>query len=697
MNELSLTDIDLGPSRGDLPLAERERVSLLEMSCERIERTPYNDIVRMFEVCGGEVGCSPATMKRKYYAWRNAGKRWEVLANQSMLYRKAFRAGIKHPGFQAFFCELVAASQRKTRPAVRKLYRIWDNRSEQIPGYENFPGWPNRPAGWSEKNLNRILRERRLEIQVVREGTFAIQPLMDQVLTTRVGSQAGQYYVFDDNKIDALVACGNQVVTPLQLVCQDVATGKIVSWGMMPRLKRKNPKPGEGKHMGLNERYMRMFVAGVLANIGFNEDTGVTFIVEHGTAAIRGPFEEVLTRLYKGKVKIRRSGMVQKEQVIFHGTGKGNFKFKAGLESTFNLTANEWSQHLPSPTGHDRTEPEWLAGLRDTELKLLKDQEALEITDPVRAAALLHFMPTFQQVAQDIAWRVYDLINSRTDHELEGYEKMGLVTVEVRLSEELPWQDISKLDKEDAAYLLARSGRDPHTLQKVRRLSPAEAWDRMTAVQAPLRKATQAEVIEMLFADCSRPAKVMGSYIHVKRKEMGAEVLHYPSTIVDMKGHEVRLYHGQKVYVMDNVFDSGSLYIADKDGRVLGKSTLQQRVALHDEAAIRKALGTKKKRNAQAMQESKVIQAKRTEDILRTKIYNHAVLNGAPLSLEDHVDVQAEVNERTLSPSQKAAITRRRNAANEEEMNLLVDRDPVAVGAPADDGGEDDADMTLLL
>lgn len=78
----------------------------------------------------------------------------------------------------------------------------------------------------------------------------------------------------------------------------------MVHWGMMPRMMRQ-----DGTHAGLTERYMRMFVAGLLANVGINTSRGTILVVENGTAAIRAHMEQVLLDLFDGAVKVHRSGM----------------------------------------------------------------------------------------------------------------------------------------------------------------------------------------------------------------------------------------------------------------------------------------------------------------------------------------------------------------------------------------------------
>ena len=96
---------------------------------------------------------------------------------------------------------------------------------------------------------------------------------------------------------------------------------------------------------------------------------------------------------------------------------------------------------------------------------LLKKQGYLEIRDPDRAATLRHLMPTFEQLTTDIAWRVYDAFNDRTDHALEGWERMGLVVPMVRLSTDGDWITLTdSIPEADRHTLLNMAARDPERL-----------------------------------------------------------------------------------------------------------------------------------------------------------------------------------------------------------------------------------------
>lgn len=632
MNELST--IEGLPGWEALPAEERLKVRKLHAACREIAAAPnkmaaYKLAAQAMKDAGHPM--SWQSVQRKFLAWQTSGSLL-ALADLRMAGMRPTRARVKHPGFVAYWTELQTRCQRNGGQAYPLLLDIWRKKSEVIPGYEGWPGHPQIPVGWSKKNLMRI-KPAALEARVMREGVKAAAPLLPMVLTTRVGMEAGEYYVSDDNWVDAHVICGKQIVRPLQLGCLDIATGKMVHWGMMPRMMRQ-----DGTHAGLTERYMRMFVAGLLANVGINTSRGTTLVVENGTAAIRAHMEQVLLDLFDGAVKVHRSGMEGKTQALlrgYEGRQGGNPRGKAHLESVWNLTANIWSSCLPAPSGHDRTEPEWLAGLMKEQKALLKKQGYLEIRDPDRAAMLRHLMPTFEQLTTDIAWRVYDAFNNRTDHALEGWERMGLVVPMVRLSTDSDWITLTdSIPEADRHTLLNMAARDPERLVSSRRLSPAEAWNLKLQHQPPLRKATQWEIVDLLSRDLAVKTVVKGSYIILQNKAVSMDRLYYPASIVTPEGYQRILPSGMDVWVMLNMFDDQHLYIIDEKGRCLGMSMLQQRAPYYDEDQVRAAMGRKKKATAATLQETRVHHARKEAAIVGTRLYNRQVAKGAPITVQ---------------------------------------------------------------
>lgn len=632
MNELSI--IEGLPGWDALPAEERLKVRKLHAACREIAAAPnkmaaYKMAAQVMRDAGHPM--SWQSVQRKFLAWQMSGSLL-ALADLRMAGMRPTRARVKHPGFVAYWTELQTRCQRNGGQAYPMLLDIWRKKTEVIPGYEGWPGHPQIPVGWSKKNLMRI-KPAALEAKVMREGIKAAAPLLPMVLTTRVGMEAGEYYESDDNWLDTYVICGKQIVRPLQLGCLDIATGKMVHWGMMPRMIR-----ADGTHTGLTERYMRMFIAGLLANVGINTNRGTTLVVENGTAAIRSHMEQVLLDLFDGQVRVKRSSMEGKSQALlrgYEGRQGGNPRGKTHLESEWNLTANFWSSHLPAPSGHDRTEPEWLTGLMKEQKALLKKQGYLEIRDPDRAAMLRNLMPTFEQLTTDIAWRVYDAFNSRTDHALEGWDRMGLVVPMVRLSTDSDWITLTdSIPEADRHTLLNMASRDPERLVSSRKLSPAEAWNLKLQHQSPLRKATQWEIVDLLSRDLAVKTVVKGSYIVLQHKAVSMDRLYYPASIVTPEGYQRILPSGMDVWVMLNMFDDQHLYIIDDKGRCLGMSTLQQRAPYYDEEQVRAAMGRKKKATSAALQTTRVNHARKEAAIIGTRLYNHQVTQGTPTTVK---------------------------------------------------------------
>lgn len=655
-----LTTVEGIPGWAELPAEQRAQVRALHAACKVIAGTSYKNIIQAYKeaalsMSSRGIKISWQTVQRKYTAWRDSGS-LSALVDKRYLANKPSRARTSDPAFLAYWYALQTRCQRNGGQAYEILCRIWRNKEEVIPGYEDWPSWPSLPIGWSKANLMRR-KPNRLELTVMRQGISAAASLTEMVLTTRVGVEAGEFYVSDDNWLDTYVVCGKQIVRPLQLGCIDIATGKMVHWGMMPRLMRDN-----GTHMGLSESYMRQFVAALLSNVGINTGKGTTLVVENGTAAIRQAMEEKLLSIFGGAVTVHRSGLEGKQQALLRGycgQAHGNPRDKTRLESVWNLAANLWSSWLPAPSGHDRTPPEWIAGMKKEQEQLLKAQGYLEIKDPARVAMLRHLMPTFEQLTTDWAWRVYDAFNSRTDHNLEGWERMGLVVPQVRLSTDSEWITLSdSIPEEDRMMLLQMSSRDPERLQRARRMSPAEAWDTMTRRQSPLRRATQWEVVDLLSQDMAVKTQVQGAYIVLKNKAISADRYYYPSTIITPEGYERRLPSGMDVYVMPNIFDDKHLYLIDDRGRILGMATLQQRAPYYDQDAVRSAMGRKRQANAAALQETRVHHARKEAAIVETRIYNNAVAKGLPVTIPALLDAEQHDSDITPTPSEKRTITR---------------------------------------
>ena len=102
-------------------------------------------------------------------------------------------------------------------------------------------------------------------------------------------------------------------------------------------------KESTGRRTKLTEREFRWFVVAYLTTVGYRQDTGTTFIVEHGTASIRADFERRIQLATGRKVMVDRGGIAGQPAYagMFEGQARGNFQFKAALERARVLVRNE--------------------------------------------------------------------------------------------------------------------------------------------------------------------------------------------------------------------------------------------------------------------------------------------------------------------------------------------------------------------
>lgn len=688
-----ITRLEDLPMWAQLPSLERLKVRLLLSACREIAAATNRDAA--YKAAAEHISrqtqttISWQTVQRKFLAWHKTGS-VAPLVDYRHRTGKASTTRTSDPRFLSYWYALLARSQRNSGQAYESLLQIWRRKTEVIPAYEDWSGWPQLPPGWSKKNMLKK-RPARVEISVMREGIKSSAHLLAQVLTTRVGCEAGQFIVSDDNWLDTFVIAGKQIVRPLQLACVDIATGKLLHWGMMPRLMQ-----ADGKHAGLSERYMRMFIAGLLATVGINTGKGTVLVVENGTAAIRDAMEQALLRLYDGMVTVKRSPMEGTMQALaqgFGGRAGGNPRSKAHVESLWNLTSNHYSSLLPAPSGHDRKEPEWGYGLKQEQLAILKSQGYLEITDPARALMLRNFMPTFEQLTGDLIWQVYDRLNSRTDHALEGWERAGYVIPMVRYSSAGEWIELNDtIPAEHRHALITMASGDPHNLMSVRRMSPNEAWDMCMRRQSPMRKATQMEIVDLLTPDLATKTRVRGAYIVIQNREIAGEKLQYESTITTPDGYKRQLDSGTDILVIQNILSPNQLYVIDDKGRCLGRAPLAQRAAYYDTDAIKAAMGHKKHLVSAALQPARVHNARHEAEIIETRLINQAITSGVELDPASLIEADQSLRDITPTPGQRSASTRRRNAVTSSDIAAAL----APVSAPIYESDEDSrADINI--
>ncbi|HUS37341.1 MAG TPA: hypothetical protein VM680_18485 [Verrucomicrobiae bacterium] len=608
----------------------------------------------------GVRGYSAESIARKYYSYVASEGDWTVVLDRAKA-GPAFWNADAQVGLPADFIEfwksLCERNQRKIAPAWRDLTRIWKT-GRDIAGnvYKKIPGYPDwnlkssvlspqsspLPSGWSQANLTRHASDA-FELAIARQGREAAAQFSRKVFTTRAGLRVGQFYLFDDQEYDTKVTFVSPSgrltpgARPVGLNVLDLHSACCVAWGMKPVLI-----DDEGvKKKGL-ERYMPFLVAHVLCNLGYcgvqrhagaaragQPFEGTTLVIESGSATLRDPFIERLITATQGSVIVHKgqTSNTPGHPGQFEGPSKGNPRFKAHIESFFNLVRNEMAS-LPSATGLDRDHaPAELYGRDQYHNRLVKAAARLS---PERAALLKSPHLTYAQFL-DIARDVYSAINNRTDHDLEGWEKSGHVLKEMFVdlgSGAAPLSDNAwnSFSPEERAILQSR------IQSRARKLSPQEVWQ---GGATALQKLGMEMLPHLLGPDLGEERRVVHGYITVEDKDLDTEPFRFPCAAGE----------GAKFLCYQNPFNPDVLVLANAQGAYVGQLNQQDIPRRDDVAAVQAQI------KYAAAEEAKRIApvAARAMPLAEAKrdLHNHnrAVLNGQPVTAEE-IDAAAQLRER---------------------------------------------------
>lgn len=537
------------------------------------------------------MGVSYPTARRKWDCAKTCG--WRGLVDQRRIVRAA-ESNVPD-GFWEFWRALCEKEGRSCRMAYKRIIDMW-RIGHPLPGYEVNPpaDVSGFPLGLSYANCMRHVSPRR-DLKAMRIGGLAAKSDTDMVLTTRVGLPVGKIYMFDDQWHDDEVifeGVNRQVLRPLEMNCQDVASACKIAYGLRPRFVRD-----DGTHQQLCELDMRLLVTSVLLNQGYRPD-GTLLVVEGGTATIRrnSPFESALDAVTGGAVRIVRGRTSVAPVVLggWPGPAKGNFRLKASLESLHGLDHNALGL-IPGQTGSNSREnrPEKLSAIERYTAGVLKQVEALPKERAAEIMQKLQFELMQWKDYETIVGDIYRWISLRTDHDLEGWEENGWTTQEWRDSPEdgrwLPAAMLTKLPPEKREMVLARIAQPG--CKRIRRLAPLEVWKSGSRDLVRLRP----EHVPLLLGHDLAVTRTMdrhGCFKFEGQDYGGGNAIIYPARrITNVLGQEIVLDPRQKYRTFPNPFDLGRLFVCDMEMRFLGFARRQIGVSRADLEAIHKAIG----------------------------------------------------------------------------------------------------------
>lgn len=619
------------------------------------------------------------TVRTKFHALRRSGGDWRTLINRA----KERDDGNRVPDpIVEEYARLTEGNQRKSKPAHREMMRRW-RRGELA----HLP-WPELddrglPKGCSYDNLQRRLRaqgRRGFELAAMREGLgAALGEFGPQVLTTRVGLWVGSHYIPDDVKRDlkVLMLSGKEACIQ-ELGVLDLYSGDRFAVHRRPQFER-----ADGTKDSLKEREMRFLFAHIFRNIGYSP-RGTEIPAEKGTAAVRKALAKFFHDHSGGKITVREPGIIGKVQAIagYFGRGGGNPRHKARLEAHHNLIHNE-AAHLPAPTGHDRTPPEWLHGIQAITGDVIKE---LCTGDAKRAQLMI--APTLEYwQACALLREIDDLIAWRTDHELEGWIECGHTLVEWRrdvLGDEwLSPEQFLALDNGQRQMLVTAAELMP-ALRRARKLAPREVFGAGMKDLVTLPDA----VIALMFCDrelgddLRRPKQLTAAgMIEIEDAEIAPEAMLFEGTLTAPDGGSYRLAERTKYGVVVSPFEAGAksvLWVYGPRGEFLGTAARRMRSNPHDTAGIERQLGQR---------------AHEIRTLLTPLKDRHA---GAAAEIEAIVEHNRQVLESDTPADRATAKQEQRTQEKAVQIGRIV-REAQAVPAGAGEAGAaDDAEAWTL-
>jgi len=522
------------------------------------------------------------TLRRKFYAFKKHGLAGlidrRICGPQAWNTRRTSGLSPQDKNLVKKYCE---DSKRGNKAAIRQLLADW--RKGVVTSSAPLDTVTGYPVGWSERNLLRAAPTK-FEIKAARIGRVAASAHRELVYTTRANLWVGSHYLFDDMWHDHECNCLARLLRgrPLEFHALDLYSANKFAWGMRLRVDK-----GDGTMEGLKGADMRFLLAFVLRNFGYSP-RGTILVAEHGTAAISDQIEKLLAEATGGLVTVERSGMTGAAAAAhqYAGRSKGNFRFKAALESLGNLIHNEMG-FLPGQTGKDRNDaPEGQYGLQKYNDALLA---AVSQLAPERAAMLRWPILTIQQF-QMIAGEIYARINARTEHRLEGW---------------------------DMNYV-------PDTRRGgMRRMAPVEVFNRGRRELIPL----EPEVIAMILGvDAAEPRTVRNGKIEIEGSEVTGDTLRYRATA---------LREGEKYQAVLNPYLPDELHVFDGKGRFVAVCPRIWSEDRADVEAVERAMGTSKKVEADLLAPLRARHLKQAREKLAMHEHNAAVLSGGPVTPEE--------------------------------------------------------------
>lgn len=667
-----------------LPISQR---TAMHQWCDALTAMPGWDcrsmearIQRLAEV----MHTTPKTARRMYGYSINGkvlqdGRRiygWRVFCD----FRKCSVAGIKGvPEATALWMRqsLDEFKGRKNckKQAYNRCVSTW-KMGAPIPGYATPPpsGPGGVPEGWSYSNFCMLVRQPKYTQTLAHTGHKAAAKYAFDVPMTRVGLEVGQYYMLDDSWLDFKVkrSLKSDPLRLLELCALDLYSGSKFCYG----LKAESIDDETGVRKRLQDRDMRFLTAAMFSLHGYRKIGGTTLICESGTAKVKEDIAKALFDNTSGAITVE-TGSVRGCPAFpgyYAGRRGGNPRFKAALESRFNLDRNATALLVGQVSNNERVSaPDELHGREECDEAILKALKGLQLA-PEKVEMLRWNFLLFSQ-ASDLIANIYAHLEGRTEHDLEGYEEAGLVTGEVRLDPRSPhWTP---------TYALPAATPDQYAaLQALMRIDGCFRLRKMSPCETFTRGSTGLAKIPMSLL----PA-IIGQDLAVERKlndhggftfedaAISPAPLRFVGLAKDVNEREILLRHDETYLTFLNPFDPRYLLVCDARTRYIGRCLRVNKVSRSNAPELHEAMGRAAHHNAAVAREFLARNAERADILQDDQAHNAAILAEAP-----------------VTPDEKAEQRARDRAIRKMDVETLLDEgergdaaEPVGVTVGADD------------
>jgi hypothetical protein len=561
---------------------------------------------------------------------RAKGQPKAFLTFWQQIYLRHHREGTLKTGWE----ELIARLNRWRR----------GDASAAIPGYDrpprNQPG-KHHPAGWSYANLTRFEPDG-LTKSFVRQGRKSAKKLMHMVYHTRVGLRVGQVYMLDDQHHDVEVVFGNVTCRPLSFNVLDLLSGADIAQGYQAS------KDAHGNTIGLKEEQAWWLMLHVLSTHGYRED-GTDIVVELGTATLRDELAQGLLQATRGAVRVRKGGVdnAALKGFVIAGRAAGNPNWKAARESWFNLLRNR-SSMLIGAVGKDRAHaPEEL----DRKRRLV---EKMFLAVPEHRRSLLSLNTLFltdRQFFEMIGTTelgIIGAINSRIDHELEGWEACGFTRTEYNIAGLLGmgegferWENLEHLQQhmlslpapqQEALSTFVRG--HSTELMRTRRLSPLEVWHEGRKELTRLSPWTWNVVMPARMAR-KMTARPNREFV-IDDASLSPDRLRYDARCFNADNREIILRPGDEVLLYVNPFDTREVLCCGTNGKAIGiLHQIQKGHQLADDPITLQRLGRVREMNADLEAGIAHLVEDQAEARQQTMEHNARIIEGKPVTPEE--------------------------------------------------------------